>query len=658
LWRLNDNIHAGKECAKQHINQIRIIRIVMMTPATLELLLQHVARNETWLALFLSEFKVWRIEAPSLDDRNKLDDLVCEKLLESEALLTRSRLLASDALSLIFAISVSQLARLNAEKAIPLVRLALTISNQYNLVDQRRRAHNVLAALQLATGETHAALHHALASASLARMLDRPDALVNALLNATLALTHLGLYRETIEIAMKTELTFCTHEDCAEDIALLLGNAAHAANMSGQHSVALMFSNRALAKMSQATDIASAIAFVNVSITRLKSAIELGQKLLIDDCMLTIRTLGAWYPSLRLSLMCRFAEALYVGYAQRAFSFVLTELAIIRESARDLRDLFLEVSQQLIQHSLSLGDDAGVAFHVSQLVDSGSASKIQSVLNQVASIERSLDTQPGAVVVPNAFRLPSTSQLQCGLPRNAVLRGVEQLAISAALAEDASGRSVYRVGKLVFELALALGYSGDEASTLEKASRLHDIGKLVLPSTLIAKPHLFSIPEFEAMQAHTEFGATLLEQFGHPFFSVAACISRHHHETWEGTGYPDQLVGNDIPEVARIVAICDIYDSLTHKRTDRDVYTHAEAVEHITRCAGTDFDPSIAKVFISVIGRLHREFGADLSHFLASAKESDIDESMHQSMLKRYLGELVPESLFDTSIACGCVQVV
>jgi putative two-component system response regulator len=136
-------------------------------------------------------------------------------------------------------------------------------------------------------------------------------------------------------------------------------------------------------------------------------------------------------------------------------------------------------------------------------------------------------------------------------------------------------------------------------------SPLHDIGKVGIPDSVLLKPGKLTSEEFEIMKRHTLIGGETLSASANAypeagFIKMALDITLKHHERWDGTGYPFQLRGEQIPLCARIVAIADVYDALTTKRVYKDAYTHEEAARIIYDSRGTHFDPDIVDAFAMV----------------------------------------------------------
>jgi response regulator RpfG family c-di-GMP phosphodiesterase len=138
---------------------------------------------------------------------------------------------------------------------------------------------------------------------------------------------------------------------------------------------------------------------------------------------------------------------------------------------------------------------------------------------------------------------------------------------------------------------------------LQRCVPLHDIGKIGLPDTLVHKTGTLAEAERRTMEAHTTIGASLIDAIGKEygqsldFLSVARAIVRHHHERFDGRGYPDKLAGEDIPATARIVTLADIYDSIRRQRPHRAPMTHAQAVRAILFESSGVFDPTVLRAF-------------------------------------------------------------
>ncbi len=153
-----------------------------------------------------------------------------------------------------------------------------------------------------------------------------------------------------------------------------------------------------------------------------------------------------------------------------------------------------------------------------------------------------------------------------------------------------------RVGEICRNIGLALHWSDANVSTLNLVGFLHDIGKIAIEERILNKPGRLTEPEFETIKQHPEIGCRIIRS-SYEIAQVADAILSHH-EKWDGTGYPKGLKGTEIPLFARVICIADSFDAMTSERTYRETWTKEKAAEEINRCAGKQYDPEIAKVFV------------------------------------------------------------
>jgi putative two-component system response regulator len=195
---------------------------------------------------------------------------------------------------------------------------------------------------------------------------------------------------------------------------------------------------------------------------------------------------------------------------------------------------------------------------------------------------------------------------------------LERLAVTADLKEEASGEHGYRVGKISALLATELGWENASAHALEVAARLHDIGKLGVPDRILLSSIALNVTERHFITTHAIIGAELLAKSNIPQLRMAEEIARCHHEWWNGEGYPSRLAGKRIPIHARIVALADVFDALTHGRPFAKPWPMDRAIEEIKNRKGTQFDPELTDVFIDLVQRLRAEH-EDLDEYLGRA---------------------------------------
>ena len=155
-----------------------------------------------------------------------------------------------------------------------------------------------------------------------------------------------------------------------------------------------------------------------------------------------------------------------------------------------------------------------------------------------------------------------------------------------------------RVTELALRLAAALEVSGERVQAIKDGGPLHDIGKLELDRAILDKPGALDEAELEEIRTHPELGARMLEGI-RSLRAARGCVL-HHHERWDGSGYPHGLGGDAIPIEARILAVADAYDAMTSYRPYCDPRTREEALAEVERCAGSQFDPQVALAFLTL----------------------------------------------------------
>ncbi|MTI84364.1 MAG: HD-GYP domain-containing protein [Firmicutes bacterium] len=148
-------------------------------------------------------------------------------------------------------------------------------------------------------------------------------------------------------------------------------------------------------------------------------------------------------------------------------------------------------------------------------------------------------------------------------------------------------------------IAKAVNVPNKSIKTIQQAALLHDIGKIGIPNKILFKPKNLTHAEWQIMMLHPLIGAELLSSDSLNNEVVESI--KHHHERWDGTGYPDGLVRKDIPLAARIITVADSYDAMTTSRPYGKIFSKRDALEEITLCAGTQFDPELAGIFVSLI---------------------------------------------------------
>ncbi len=173
-----------------------------------------------------------------------------------------------------------------------------------------------------------------------------------------------------------------------------------------------------------------------------------------------------------------------------------------------------------------------------------------------------------------------------------------RLSLAADFKDDDTGLHIVRIGFLAEALALLLGESRDKALMLRKAAPMHDIGKIGTPDAVLKKPGPLTPQERAVMNQHPAIGHSILGRSRVPLFELAAEVALHHHERYDGKGYPAGLAAEAIPLSARITSVVDFYDALTMDRVYRKAYSPGQALSMLVQERGKAFDPRVVDAFV------------------------------------------------------------
>jgi putative two-component system response regulator len=220
--------------------------------------------------------------------------------------------------------------------------------------------------------------------------------------------------------------------------------------------------------------------------------------------------------------------------------------------------------------------------------ETATAARLRALLDRAALDRRVRDVESALAAQTVARRRDLES---------ARIEMLRRLALAAEYRDDNTHEHTQRVGHLAAMLARESGLGDRMVYLVREAAPLHDIGKIAIPDSILLKPGKLSDEEYEVVKTHALLGARVLTGADSELLEVAERIVRHHHERWDGGGYPDALEGEDIPVVARIAAVADVFDVLVHERPYKDSWSVEAAAEEIRKGSGTQFDPAVVEAF-------------------------------------------------------------
>jgi putative two-component system response regulator len=177
------------------------------------------------------------------------------------------------------------------------------------------------------------------------------------------------------------------------------------------------------------------------------------------------------------------------------------------------------------------------------------------------------------------------------------LEVVLRLGRAAEYRDNETGLHIVRMSQYSALLAKSLGWSDQDCELMLHASPMHDVGKIGIPDAILLKPGKFDPHEWRIMQTHVTIGADILEGADSDLLQLARVIAQSHHEKWDGSGYPDALAGEAIPQAGRIVALADVFDALTSVRPYKRAWPVEEAIAFIDDNSGIHFDPEVVAHF-------------------------------------------------------------
>ncbi|WP_424950683.1 tetratricopeptide repeat protein [Deinococcus sp.] len=310
----------------------------------------------------------------------------------------------------------------------------------------------------------------------------------------------------------------------------------------------------------------------------------------------------------------------------------LLQRALETALLHNLRQSALDLYQALYQGFERVGDLAAAFPHLRayqalsrQVFNENSERRSQTLTARFeaerARQEADMYRQIGEVSQTARLQAEETVRVRTTELEAAQVEIVTRLGMAAEYRDDETGQHTRRVGELSGHLAQALGLPHETVDLIRWAARLHDIGKIGIPDSVLLKNGRYTPEEFGRMKAHTVIGAKVLEGSTSPLLRMAEEIARTHHERWDGLGYPNGLSGQGIPVSGRIVAVADVFDALTTARLYKPAWSVEEALVEMRTLAGSQFDPVVIDCLLALIDSHLSSVGDLLTPGPASVRE-------------------------------------
>lgn len=329
-----------------------------------------------------------------------------------------------------------------------------------------------------------------------------------------------------------------------------------------------------------------------------------------------------------LQVFDRDGHQVYENWGTSAASLidVLRTQPLQRPERDQIHRTWIDVSSEHLIHVVVpiMGSNGGLAGYVRTI----SRLDAETVQAQRDQIQTGVLTAVGAVLATASVLyslMLAMLRRSMGLSRSLLDSNLSLIrSLGNAVAKKDSGTDAhnYRVTLYAIGLAEALEVSAEDISHLVAGAFLHDVGKIGIPDHILLKGGALTHAELQIMQTHPVLGTEIVT--GNPWLQEAAVIIRHHHERLDGKGYPDGLRGDEIPLIARIFAVVDVFDALTSERSYKSPMGFDEAMQIILRESGSHFDPRVVSTF--------RDISSMLYATITSADRPELQRRLHEAL--------------------------
>ena len=229
--------------------------------------------------------------------------------------------------------------------------------------------------------------------------------------------------------------------------------------------------------------------------------------------------------------------------------------------------------------------------------------KMKEAQDQVKRYQAQLEEMVEVRTASLRRALEQTAEAQ-RLAYTAQLETIERLAILAEYKDKVTGQHIQRMSEYCAVIARGLKLPPAEVELILHASRVHDVGKIAVPESILRKPSGLDASEWKVMRAHSNIGSAILDNSTSQILQAGRVIALHHHERWDGAGYPQGLAGHDIPLWGRICAVGDVFDAITSERPYKPAFPNEEALKVLRDGRGKHFDPRVVDAFFECLDEI------------------------------------------------------
>lgn len=497
------------------------------------------------------------------------------------------------------------------------------LSKRTGRIADHRRFLNILGVVSAEIGDRGRGLEmHAMALA-VSRSLDDHVGQYVAWSNLSAVLVDSGLYDEAIACARRAlELIAGNQADADNQRARALTNTSLAFLLLGNNLEAERLAMEAIRVSSEPDSHSTAVVRLVRELNLVMALAENRKYSLARERVRYMRAVAGRFPSRRTegtSQLCEGLIEVYLGDAQRG-------IAMVEEVANKLRGtmipLYVDSLSLLVKIYRDLDRPEDALKTIRELLVQATSISSEQLRLQL-EVHGEYGANLASCTSQNLREHARTeADLRARVAEREVLRSrqemLERMAVAADIREDISGEHGYRVGRLSALLAREIGWERDACNALDIAARLHDIGKIGIPEKILLDEKTLRAAEKHFIASHTLVGAEILARSEIPQVRIAEEVARCHHEWWDGTGYPRQLKGLDIPKSARIVALADAFDAMTHGRPYAKAITVEAALDQIAGLRARQFDPELTDHFLALVRRLAAT-NEDLDAYLGKA---------------------------------------